>query len=84
MEGLVADRPVLGLVRDALKGEPCTLIDIGCSGGIDGIWRTFGDRLRAIGFDPARSPAPHPRRAGTGATSFDYRICKLRGKLDYR
>jgi hypothetical protein len=31
---------------------PFTLIDIGCAGGIDPNWRLFGDRLRAIGFDP--------------------------------
>jgi FkbM family methyltransferase len=28
------------------------LIDVGCSGGIDERWFAFGDRLRAIGFDP--------------------------------
>jgi Methyltransferase FkbM domain len=33
-------------------GSPFTLVDIGCSGGIDGSWRIFGDRLRVFGFDP--------------------------------
>lgn len=28
-----------------------TLVDIGCSGGIEPAWRVFGDRLAAIGFD---------------------------------
>ena len=29
-----------------------TLVDIGCSGGIDPTWRAWGSRLRAFGFDP--------------------------------
>ena len=28
-----------------------TFIDVGCSGGIDLVWRIFGERLRAIAFD---------------------------------
>jgi len=28
------------------------LLDVGCSGGIEEHWFAFGDRLRAIGFDP--------------------------------
>ncbi len=32
--------------------EPLTLIDVGCSGGIDSGWRSFGTYLRALGFDP--------------------------------
>ncbi len=28
------------------------LIDVGCSGGISSLWRQFGDRLHAHGFDP--------------------------------
>lgn len=36
-----------------LWGEgPLFLLDVGCSGGIESRWRAFGDRLRAIGFDP--------------------------------
>lgn len=30
-----------------------TLIDVGCSGGIDPAWRALGERLQAIGFDPS-------------------------------
>lgn len=29
------------------------LVDVGCSGGLDPGWRIFGDRLAAVGFDPA-------------------------------
>lgn len=28
------------------------LVDVGCGGGIDAAWRIFGERLRAVGFDP--------------------------------
>lgn len=39
------------LVATSLKHERFTLVDVGCSGGIDPAWRLFGDRLRAVGFD---------------------------------
>src|SRR5690348_5844799 len=39
------------LVATSLKHERFTLVDVGCSGGIDPVWRVFGDRLRAVGFD---------------------------------
>jgi FkbM family methyltransferase len=32
--------------------EKFTLIDVGCSGGLDAAWRDFGPRLQAFGFDP--------------------------------
>jgi hypothetical protein len=35
-----------------LQDERFTLMDIGCSGGIDPFWRHLGDRLQAFGFDP--------------------------------
>lgn len=54
-----------------LWGEaPLLLLDVGCSGGIDERWKVFGDRLRAIGFDPlvteidrlnAANTSPHTR-----------------------
>lgn len=34
------------------KDAPFTLIDVGCSLGLEGYWRLFADRLRAIGIDP--------------------------------
>ncbi len=42
---------MLGLAAQALRREKFSLVDIGCSGGIDAVWRGFGDRLAAIGFD---------------------------------
>jgi FkbM family methyltransferase len=36
-----------------LWGEPpFFLLDVGCSGGLDQRWSVFGDRFRAVGFDP--------------------------------
>ena len=35
-----------------LADEPFTLVDVGCSLGIDSVWRCFGSHIRAFGFDP--------------------------------
>jgi hypothetical protein len=35
-----------------LAQDPFSLIDVGCSGGINPIWRVFEPNLSAIGFDP--------------------------------
>lgn len=45
----------LQLAAQSLKNEHFTLVDIGCSGGIEPAWRAFGDRLTAIGFDASIS-----------------------------
>jgi hypothetical protein len=31
--------------------EAFSLVDVGCSGGLETVWRFFGDKFRAIGFD---------------------------------
>ena len=41
----------LEYVAGILSGN-FTLVDIGCSGGINPTWRTWGSHLRAFGFDP--------------------------------
>jgi hypothetical protein len=38
----------------AAVATPFTLLDVGCSGGIDAGWDLFGEGLRAFGFDPSR------------------------------
>jgi hypothetical protein len=38
----------------AVVDQPFTLIDVGCSGGVDHGWDLFGDNLLAYGFDPGR------------------------------
>lgn len=50
--GISQDCTLLRRIAAALREEPFTIIDVGCSGGIDDVWRGFGDRLRAFGFDP--------------------------------
>lgn len=52
MEGVRPATSFLRLVSEHLGDQRFTLIDIGCSGGIDEVWRTFGPGLRAVGFDP--------------------------------
>ncbi len=52
METLLPDSPFARYVADALSETPFTLLDVGCSGGIDGAWRLFGQNLRAFAFDP--------------------------------
>ncbi len=51
MEPFASETPFARLVSKALESQ-LTLLDIGCSGGIDPGWRTLGDRLRAFAFDP--------------------------------
>lgn len=52
MEGLLPTTEFAKLTTSRLGAEKFTLFDIGCAGGIDLAWRSFGDRLRAFGFDP--------------------------------
>ena len=47
------------------EGEPFTLVDVGCSQGIDHIWRSFGKQLRAFGFDPDRTECERLQRIET-------------------
>ncbi|MBS0520089.1 MAG: FkbM family methyltransferase [Proteobacteria bacterium] len=39
------------IVARGLKAEPFTLVDVGCSGGIDPRWRVFEPRLKVLGID---------------------------------
>jgi hypothetical protein len=52
MTNLVTNSAITGHVARRLGREVFTLLDVGCSGGIHPSWRVFGNRLRAIGFDP--------------------------------
>lgn len=38
-------------VAASLRAERFTLVDIGCSGGLERVWRLFADRFRAVGID---------------------------------
>lgn len=43
--------PFPAFVAAALKTERFRLLDVGCSGGIDAVWRAFEPRLQALGID---------------------------------
>jgi FkbM family methyltransferase len=50
MEGLTGASRAAEMM--AAKVNRFTLIDVGCSGGIDPTWRFLGHRLHAVAFDP--------------------------------
>jgi hypothetical protein len=52
MEGLAATALFARMVGKALGQHKFTLLDVGCSSGIDPAWRIFGKSLCAFGFDP--------------------------------
>jgi hypothetical protein len=52
MEGTATYVPVIGYLCETLRDSEFMLVDIGCSGGIDSVWRGFGPRLRALAIDP--------------------------------
>jgi hypothetical protein len=43
------------LVAAGLQSERFSLLDLGCSGGIDARWRVFGQRLRALAIDASEA-----------------------------
>lgn len=51
MEGLLPTSDFAAPVADCDGFDKFTLFDVGCSGGVDPAWRSFGTRLRAVGFD---------------------------------
>ena len=52
MEGLASATLFARMVGEALGDHKFTLLDVGCSSGIDPVWRIFGNSLRAFGLDP--------------------------------
>src|SRR5262245_27589779 len=51
------------VARRVFAREPFFLVDVGCAGGIDTLWRVFGDQLAGIGFDPQQSEIARLRAA---------------------
>ncbi|UYN97360.1 MAG: FkbM family methyltransferase [Enhydrobacter sp.] len=45
----------MALVAKGLGAARFTLLDVGCSGGIDARWRTFGRHLRALAIDASEA-----------------------------
>lgn len=51
------------LVEQCVFGaQPFVLYDVGCAGGIDPLWRLFGDQLAGVGFDPQQSEVERLRK----------------------
>ncbi len=44
--------PAFFTQNNLFEKEPFTLIDVGCSGGLENVWERFGSGLIAHGFDP--------------------------------
>src|SRR5260370_16120103 len=53
------------LIADSLGGSRFSLLDIGCSGGIDSRWRSFGANLRALAIDASQAECERLRTAET-------------------
>lgn len=48
----VKESSLISFLRDSRITPPnLTLIDVGCSGGLNPAWRAWGDRLKALGID---------------------------------
>lgn len=52
MQGLLNFCPLLDHVAETAEPGAFSLVDIGCSGGIDRQWRRWRRGLRAVGIDP--------------------------------
>ena len=52
MEIIKERGPFARYAAGRLVDELFSLVDVGCSGGIDEAWRLFGENLQAFGFDP--------------------------------
>lgn len=57
MDGSTENVHTLPLIMEKglLRNDPFVLLDVGCSGGIDTVWRKFGSDLIVYGFDPQLS-----------------------------
>jgi FkbM family methyltransferase len=54
------------LVEQCVFGvQPFVLFDVGCAGGLDSLWRRFGDQLAGVGFDPQQSEIERLRNVET-------------------
>lgn len=65
MEGTAAHAPAIGHLSASFPDSDFTLVDIGCAGGIDPIWRSVGPRLRALAIDGDITDIERLRRAET-------------------
>lgn len=69
------------LVAGSLGDAHFNLLDVGCSGGIDPRWRTFGERLRAIAIDASVAECDRLRKAETNP-EIEYVAAFVAGRSD--
>src|SRR5689334_11991415 len=67
MQLMTAGTGLTRLIRDELASEPFTLVDVGCSGGIDNDWRAFEPNLRGVAIDPNVEECERLTRVETNA-----------------
>ncbi len=65
------DSAFTSLVAQGLGRARFSLLDVGCSGGIDPRWRAFGAALRALAIDPSVAECERLRQAETNR-DIDY------------
>jgi hypothetical protein len=69
------------LVAGGLGDDRFSLLDVGCSGGIDPRWRAFGPRLRAIGIDASLAECERLRKAES-SPDIEYVAAFVAGRAD--
>ena len=63
---------VTAIVQEYLDPKDCfRLIDVGASGGIAPYWSAFGQRLRAVGFDPIAVPSTPPTTTADSHVKYE-------------
>ena len=58
--------------RGLLENLDISLLDVGCSGGIDSFWDQFGASFRAVGFDPLVSEVERLNAEGGNGQDIRY------------
>ncbi len=71
------------LIANGLGAARFSLLDVGCSGGIDQRWRAFGPRLRAIGIDASEAEC-HRLRTLERHPNVEYVAAFVAGSADSR
>jgi hypothetical protein len=61
------DADFAAFVSNGLGAARFSLLDLGCSGGIDPRWRAFGPRLRALAVDASEAECERLRKQETNA-----------------
>jgi FkbM family methyltransferase len=85
--------PAIQYVNEVVPRSTFTLVDVGCSRGIDGQWRQFGSRLRAFAFDPVVEEVERLRReeacpgveyvAAFAAINEQHPFARMKGERDH-